>query len=316
MVCYCATGHPAARLSTPSAVHFPTKSSAIRSALLRQWNADLILVWHLALLPLVPLLRQPNARVAVALFGLEAWRELNPILQQLLRHSDLLIPISDYTWRRFAAANPSLADLPHTTAHLGLGEAAATEELGPPDDVPIALMISRLSDCERYKGHHEVIQCWPDVRAQLPEAQLWIVGDGGLRPHLERLAGYGVRFWGSVSERRKAEMIRQSRVLVMPSRNEGFGLVYLEAMRLGRPCLVSTLDAGQEVVASSAGLAIDPSDALALTEALVRLLTNEPAWTAWSQAARKRYEANYTAQAYKRRLVTALSGSGANEWGE
>jgi len=313
MFCYCATPRRSRRISSTSNVHVGSKLSAVTSALGRQWDADLILVWHIGLLPLVPLFRRPHAKVAVALFGVDAWREVDPLTRVLLRHSDLLISISDYTWTRFAAANPSLAGLPHTTVHLGIGGVAAPHELRPPDDRPIALMISRLSQTERYKGHHEVIQCWPDVRSQVADAELWIVGDGGLRPQLERSAGEGVRFWGTVSEQRKADLITQSRALVMPSRKEGFGLVYLEAMRLGRPCLVSTLDAGQEVIRPpEAGLAVNPADHPALTDALGRLMRMGDDWAAWSEQGRLRYEASYTARAYQDQLVSALVNVGCS----
>src|SRR5215472_2501352 len=98
---------------------------------------------------------------------------MGPLTRSLLRQSDLLISISDHTWSRFAAANPTLANLPHTTVHLGIGEPVAAETLCPPAERPIALMLSRLSDTERYKRHHEVIQCWTEVRARLPNAELW-----------------------------------------------------------------------------------------------------------------------------------------------
>jgi phosphatidylinositol alpha-1,6-mannosyltransferase len=96
--------------------------------------------------------------------------------------------------------------------------------------------------------------------------------------------------------------------MVLPSRGEGFGLVYAEAMRLGRPCLVSTLDAGQEVVAPPRfGLAVDPADREALAEAVSRLLTHGPAWQQWSHLARQRYAAEFTAPHFRRRLVEALN---------
>jgi asparagine synthase (glutamine-hydrolysing) len=308
LFCYCAKPWPMARrLSRPSTVHVGTKLSAAATALRLQWDADLILVWHIGVLPLVPLFRRRRARVAVALFGLEAWRELDPRTCRLLKQCDLLIPVSDYTWARIAAANPSLANLPHATVHLGIAEPAAPEELRPPDGRPIALMVSRLSESDRYKGHHEVIRCWPAVRGRMPDAELWIVGDGGLRPQLERMAGEGVRFWGTVSEKMKADLITQSRALVMPSLKEGFGLAYVEAMRLGRPCLVSTIDAGREVVTSAAGEFVDPSNSSALTDAVLRLLTINSTWTNRSLAARESYAASFTASAYQLRLIACLS---------
>jgi glycosyltransferase involved in cell wall biosynthesis len=95
----------------------------------------------------------------------------------------------------------------------------------------------------------------------------------------------------------------------MPSRGEGFGLVYLEAMRLGRPCLVSKEDAGHEVVnPPEAGLAVDPGDSEELTKAVVRLMSDGDEWREWSHRARLRYETHYTAEQFQMRLLRALDG--------
>ncbi len=165
---------------------------------------------------------------------------------------------------------------------------------------------------EDYKGHRELIGAWPEVQRRMPGAELWIAGDGDLRPDMEHLArkcgvADAVRFFGRVSEERKQELLVACRCLAMPSRGEGFGLVYLEAMRLGRPCLVSNADAGREVVnPPEAGLAADPGDPAALAAALARLLAPSAEWTRWSIQARERYEREFTAQKFQQRLADAL----------
>src|SRR6185295_8894714 len=191
-------------------------------------------------------------------------------------------------------------------------DAPLAAELQAPDRQPIALMLSRLSQTEDYKGHRELIEAWPIVLKRIPEAQLWIAGEGDLRPELEEVAKrvgvtQSVKFLGRVSEERKQQLLEQARCLVMPSRGEGFGLVYLEAMRLGRPCLVSTLDAGREVVnPPEAGLAANPDNADELADAISRLLTEGPEWQQWSERARRRYEENFTARDFQQRLLAAL----------
>jgi phosphatidylinositol alpha-1,6-mannosyltransferase len=166
---------------------------------------------------------------------------------------------------------------------------------------------------EDYKGHRQVIEAWPTVLARVPDAQLWIVGEGDLRPDLEQLAVVkgvegNVRFWGALSDAEKEKLIASCRCLVMPSRGEGFGLVYLEAMRLGRPCLVSTFDAGREVVnPPEAGLAVDPGDTRQVAEAICRLLSHTPECSQWSVQARRRYESNFTAEKFQNRLISAIS---------
>jgi phosphatidylinositol alpha-1,6-mannosyltransferase len=223
---------------------------------------------------------------------------------------DLFLADSRFTWQRFTQAQPQCVDRPHQIVPRGC-EQPAPKSL-PPAGPPAALLLGRMMRGEDYKGHRELIAVWPAVRARIPEARLWIAGDGDLQPELQGLADRlglqdSVQFWGRVSEEQKQELLDRCRCLAMPSRGEGFGLVYLEAMRRGRPCLVSNCDAGQEVVQPpEAGLAVDPKDAPALTDAVCRLLTPGAEWEQWSQAARRRYEEHYTAAQYRRRLLQAL----------
>jgi phosphatidylinositol alpha-1,6-mannosyltransferase len=296
-------GLPVVRLTRPRAV--------LRAATGR-WRADLVLVWHLGLLRLLPLLRVPRARVALFLHGIEAWRRPGPLTRRLLSRVDLVLSNSEHTWARCVGVHPEWRAVPQATVHLGLG-APAGGPVARPDPAPTALMLGRLLRAEDYKGHQEVIAAWPRVLARVPAARLWVAGDGDARPGLERLAARGpardhIRFWGEVSETDKQALLARSRCLLLPSRGEGFGLVYLEAMRLGRPCLVSTLDAGREVVDPPvAGLAADPRQADGLAAAAARLLTAGPAWDAWSARARRRYEERFTAAHFGRRLVEALA---------
>jgi phosphatidylinositol alpha-1,6-mannosyltransferase len=288
-----------------------SKTKAIYKALSRSWTHDLIFVWHLGLLRLLPFFRIPQARVVLMLLGVEAWREQNWLTNKQLEKVDLFLSISDHTWRKFVEFNPQYEGKPHQTVLLGIGTASESPTIAP-DSPPAALMLSRLSKGEDYKGHREVINAWPRVLEQTADAELWIAGDGDLQSDLEQLvAARGledkVHFCGQVSEERKHELLQQSRCLVMPSRGEGFGLVYLEAMRLGRPCLVSTLDAGREVVNPPlAGLAADLDNETELTNAICRLLGDGAEWQQWSTQARRRYEEHYTAEHFEARLLTAL----------
>jgi phosphatidylinositol alpha-1,6-mannosyltransferase len=160
-----------------------------------------------------------------------------------------------------------------------------------------------------------MLAAWPQVLRRIPAAQLWVAGDGDLRAELEHIAatrgiGDRVRFLGQISEERKQELLGACRCLALPSRGEGFGLVYLEAMRMGRPCVVSTLDAGQEVVAPPlAGLSADPSNPERLADAVSELLTVNHAWHLCSGAARQRYAQQFTAHHFQERLRAALTAA-------
>jgi phosphatidylinositol alpha-1,6-mannosyltransferase len=245
------------------------------------------------------------------LLGIEAWKEQRGLTRKGLEQAIQFLTISNHTWRKFVQVNPSFKIREHQTVYLGIGE--PFEGVTPmPSAKPAALMLSRLSKDEDYKGHREVIHSWPAVVREMPDAELWIVGDGDLRKDLEALVnklklGGSVRFFGRVSDEVKEQLLRESRCLVMPSRAEGFGLVYLEAMRVGRPCLVSTLDAGREVVnPPEAGLGVDPDKEEDLVSSLCRLLNDGEEWQRWSAQARHRYESNFTAAHFQERLIAAL----------
>ena len=284
----------------------------ILEAFNRSESNDVTLVWQIGLLKLLPFLRRQNgSRTVLFLHGIEAWKQHDWLTRRLLSKVDLFLTNSDYTWKRFCSLNPSLAARTHETVPLGLSSAMETG-IPCPSQEPMALILSRLSKDEDYKGHRELIEAWPLVLAQKGEAQLWIAGDGDLRGELEQLVHArklvgSIKFLGSVSEKTKDDLLKSSRCFVMPSQGEGFGLVYLEAMRIGRPCLVSTMDAGREVVnPPEGGLASNPNAQEELAAALVRLLSEGPEWQEWSTQARRRYEENFTARHFQDRLLTAL----------
>jgi phosphatidylinositol alpha-1,6-mannosyltransferase len=287
-----------------------SKAKMMFLAAVARRKADAIVVWHLHLLKLLPVLAGRRARIALFLHGVEAWRRVDPFTHVLLRKVTLFLSNSDFTWSRFVACNTAFEGAPHVTVHLGGGEPA--NMIPPPSPVPSVLMIGRLAAGEDYKGHRQMLAAWPLVLKRNPEARLSIVGDGTLRPTLEALAhehgiSRSVTFHGWVSEQDKARLIAESRCLAMPSRGEGFGLVYAEAMRLGRPCLVSNEDAGREVVnPPEAGLSVDPRDSAAVADAVCRLLDDEHGWHTWSHRARVRYEERFTGAHFRHRLTAAL----------
>jgi phosphatidylinositol alpha-1,6-mannosyltransferase len=147
------------------------------------------------------------------------------------------------------------------------------------------LTISRLED--RYKGHDVMLRALPLIRAKVPEVQWVVIGDGTLRPGLEHLARAvgvddAVRFLGAVSDAERDEWLRRATVFVMVSRlpadgyaGEGFGIVYLEANARGIPAVAANVGGAVDaVVDGETGLLVDPTDHLAVADALTRLLTD------------------------------------------
>jgi phosphatidylinositol alpha-1,6-mannosyltransferase len=231
-------------------------------------------------------------------------------MQNLLAHVDTFLTNSDFTWARFLEFNPRWTESEHRTVALGLD--CPGPNVPAPTGVPAAIILGRMYRSENYKGHRELIEAWPTVLRSRNEAELWVVGGGDGADDLKGLAvklgvERQVRFFGVVEEDEKQSLLRSARCLVLPSRGEGFGLAYLEAMRIGRPCLTGTKDAGQEVVnPPEAGLSVAPSDIPALAASVLRLLSPGPEWQDWSARAKSRYESAYTAAHFQKRLLQAV----------
>jgi glycosyltransferase involved in cell wall biosynthesis len=102
------------------------------------------------------------------------------------------------------------------------------------ETLPTLLYVGRL---KKVKLASHALRAFAMIRDQLPEARLWVVGDGYLRRQLQRVAPTGVRFFGRVSEAKKIELMKRSHVLLYPAVREGWGLAVTEASAVGTPAI-------------------------------------------------------------------------------
>ncbi len=254
-----------------------------------------------ALLP--PALRAPYL---VWVYGIEVWRPIGPFRASALAAADRRLTISRATLERARAHLPD-PDLPWQVVPLALEERPPA---GRPDREMLdragrgfALTVGRMSASERYKGHDELIEAWPRVLERVPAARLVVAGGGDDRPRLEakaRAAGLADRilFTGFVSEATLAGLYERAALFALPSRGEGFGLVFLEAMRAGVPCVALAGTAAQEVVeAGRTGLLIEAGDSGDLVEdlagAVASLLGDPERARALGEAGRERWRRRF-----------------------
>jgi teichuronic acid biosynthesis glycosyltransferase TuaC len=103
------------------------------------------------------------------------------------------------------------------------------------------------------KGQELVLRALANLRALFPRLRCRIIGEGPERSQLEALArnldiGEQVQFVGRQSRSEVAEAMRRCSVFVLPSRNEGLGCVYLEAMSCGKPVIACRGQGIEEVI--------------------------------------------------------------------
>jgi glycosyltransferase involved in cell wall biosynthesis len=100
------------------------------------------------------------------------------------------------------------------------------------EDYPVVAYVGRL---KRAKRPDHAVKAFSVVREKIPQAELWIVGDGYFIRDLEKMAGEGVRFFSGSDDSKRRELISRAWVLVNPSIREGWGLNVIEANALGTP---------------------------------------------------------------------------------
>jgi glycosyltransferase involved in cell wall biosynthesis len=119
----------------------------------------------------------------------------------------------------------------------------------------------------RQKGLDLAIEAFALLRVGMPKARLLIGGDGPETAKLRALAGDGVEFLGALDRGGVRAMLSRSRVAVVPSRVEPFGIVAVEALAAGRG-LVYAAGTGLVEAAGGIGRAVDVGDAAALAAAM------------------------------------------------
>ena len=251
---------------------------------------DLIVCGHINLIPLAIMLRAwLKAPVLLEIYGIDAWQPTKSVVTNMLvRKIDAFLSISEITRDRFLG----WSKLPAERGFL-LPNAVHTENYGPGPKSPellqryglggktVLMTFGRLVSHERCKGFDEVLELLPELAREIPNIAYLIAGKGDDQSRLEEKArSLGITdrvvFAGFIQEAEKADHFRLADVYVMPSRGEGFGFVFLEALACGIPCIGSKVDGSREALRDGElGFLVDPGDHEELLAAIRMALGGE-----------------------------------------
>jgi phosphatidylinositol alpha-1,6-mannosyltransferase len=230
----------------------------------------------------------PRMKTIVCAHGMEVSEPLPFLRRRALRRADLILAPSRDTAELVAmkqgVKRNRIRVLPWALDSQ-FEESLAKAPLTPlPQEFPsgrVILSVGRWDSSERYKGVDHMIAALARIRTRWPEVQLVAVGEGDDRGWLENLAAeHGVRryvhFLSGLTPAQVAACYAACEIFALPSRGEGFGLVYVEAMASGKPVIAGAHGGAPEVVQDGVtGYLVPHGDVTQLIAALDSLL-HEP----------------------------------------
>jgi phosphatidylinositol alpha-1,6-mannosyltransferase len=245
---------------------------------------------------------------AVFLHGIEVWKPIVGRRREALLGANLLLVNSATTQKEAHVFNPWLPKAEVTW----LGVERQNEMANVGSNPPVGLIVGRMADSERLKGHDSVIDAWPLIKSSVPDARLIIVGTGNDKHRLENRVKTehltGVEFCGWIDDAQRDQMYRSCRMLFYPSKQEGYGLAGAEAASFGVPVLGLAGTVTEELFPPGTGAVVAKDLSREnIAEAAIPLLRNAQHAQALGSAWAARVNAVFLKEHFAGRLRRALA---------
>lgn len=261
---------------------------------------------HLNYAPLIALI-SPGRRFCVVGYAYELTLSVSWLKSWALKRAGSVLCISGYTkalCRKLGVSSKCLK-----ICHLGvdLDVVTASPSSSEHDEV---LFVGRMD--EAYKGQDHLIHAAVVLAKKRPSLKINLVGGGKSLEQYRALAKeLGVERYvhipGYVSDETLDGFYRRASVFAMPSQCEGFGLVFVEAMARGIPCICSDEDAAQEVVLNGeTGYCVPYADTDSLVAALESIFSDNQKRKVMGARGKERYLDRFTRSAYKQRFIALM----------
>jgi phosphatidyl-myo-inositol dimannoside synthase len=292
-------------------------ATAVRAA---RRHAKVVLAAHPNLGPVAQAMKivAPRLRTIVCTHGVELWEQLPTVRRLALQRANVVLAPSQDTANHVAdqhvrrdkirvvpwALDPEFEAIPANAAPGKLPH-------GYPEG-RVILTVGRWDANERYKGMDTLITALPRLLTRWPELQLLAVGDGDDRAWLEDLAEQNgvnrhVHFLTGLTFGELSACYDACEMFALPSRGEGFGLVYLEAMARGKPVIGGTHGGAPEVIEDGiTGYLVPHGDAAQLATSIETLLSDPGLAQKMGGRGRQRVEREFRFSAFAKSLKKIL----------
>jgi phosphatidylinositol alpha-1,6-mannosyltransferase len=255
-------------------------------------DSDTVILSHinLSLIGLLIKIVNPKCKVFLIAHGIEVWRPVSFVKKALLKRCDKVICVSNYTKQQMINwhnTDPKICTVLNNALDPFLD---LPEKFKKPEylrkrynlsaEAPILLTLTRLAATEQYKGHEQVINVISKLRVKFPHVKYILAGqyDADEKIRINELIAANhveeqVILTGFIPEKELTDLFLLADLFVLPSKKEGFGIVFIEALACGLPVICGNADGSIDAIRNGElGKAIDVENLEALENAITENL--------------------------------------------
>ncbi|RZK37451.1 MAG: glycosyltransferase family 1 protein [Pedobacter sp.] len=248
------------------------------AAFLQGLQKDIIILSHINLIMIAALIKMisKNKRFILLAHGIEVWRDLKPWKISFIKKNVEIWAVSQYTANvliKKHGFHPSQIKVlnncidPYFIIPESFEKPAYLKRRHQlTDEHPIILTVSRLSSFEMYKGYDTVIECIRPLLQDFPNLKYLLAGKADFAEQQRLLQliknqqlDHQIILLDYISDQELADYFQLADLFVMPSKKEGFGIVFIEAAACGCPVMAGNQDGSSDALLNGElGILVNP----------------------------------------------------------
>jgi phosphatidylinositol alpha-1,6-mannosyltransferase len=262
-------------------------------------KSDVVVLSHINLLLVGFFIKFFSRKTKLILIahGIEVWKTFPSWKKYVLKKCDLILPVSQFTQdtmmrlnvfpkEQFKVLNNCLDPFLPEPLSEGKDEVLLDRYNLSADNI-ILMTLTRLSAKEKYKGHDKVLYVLPALIKTNPAIRYLLVGkyDAIEKQRLDKLISElalneYVVFAGFIPDEEIAAHYNMADIYIMPSKKEGFGIVFIEALYYGKPVIAGNKDGSVDALYNGEfGLLVDPDNQQEIIEAVYKIIQDKQKYT-------------------------------------
>jgi phosphatidylinositol alpha-1,6-mannosyltransferase len=255
-------------------------------------KANVVILTHinLAIVGLIIKKINPKCHVWLIAHGIEVWRPLSFFQKKFLNLCDKIICVSNFTKQKMSSLhklnankclvlNNAIDPFMHLPENF-IKSAHLLNKYNLTADNLIIYTLTRLANSEQYKGHDQVIKVFGKIKSKYPGVKYILSGqyDSAEEIRIKKMiASVGAEddiiLTGFIAEEELTDYFLLADVFVLPSKKEGFGIVFIEALACGLPVICGNADGSIDAIRNGElGQAVDTENMDELEQAINNVL--------------------------------------------